>query len=104
MPRRQDLAGVRSPHRQGRLRKILRQIPAMFHGLALAPGDDVDGIDSGRQAEAVADGGVLSVLLADVLLVLVYEFNILAVSTLLIKNDADEIHPGGSGILKQNIE
>ena len=46
----------------------------VFHCLALAPGDDVDGVDSGRQSEAVADGGVFAVLLADVLLVLIYEY------------------------------
>ena len=78
--------GIPSLHRQRRrLREVFRQVTVFHHRLAFAPGDDVDRVNSGWQPKLIPDGGILAVSLADVLLILVNELHVLAISALLNK-------------------
>ena len=70
----------------------------------LPQGDDVNGIRSGGQKDFAIRRGIVAILLADVLLVLVHEFDVFAVCALLVKDDADEVHTDGRGIPEENIK
>ena len=75
----------------------------MHQQLAFAPRDYVDGVDSGGERDFVA-GGVETVGVAEVLLVLVDDFNVLTVGALLVEDDADEVNADGLGVLEVDVE
>src|SRR6185503_11905163 len=93
-----------SPHGQRHLCEILSQVSVVHHRFAFAPGDDVDRELTGRKRDHIVRSGIETVRLADVLLILVDELNILSVRSLAVENNADEIDADWSGVLEENIK
>jgi hypothetical protein len=78
-----------SLHGQRRLRKTLHQIPAVLADFALWRLSTmyVHRINARRKTQFIANGGVLTILLADILLILIYEFHVLAFRPMLANDD-----------------